>query len=111
MGVHLASNRVTQNLSLLSLFKWKPSSGQLSEMLNRLTFVDTVEIVRFLPETLAALFAIIESGEAQPGYDALIHVLSLLGEAKTYNYKYPLVLLLLLLLLLTLIVSCLLSGI
>ncbi|GAM22716.1 hypothetical protein SAMD00019534_058910 [Acytostelium subglobosum LB1] len=87
--VQLCSTVCTQNLSLLSLLRWDQSSGDLSEVLNRFTFVDQFEIIKFMEETFKALFAILEARRVQNPdqvFNVITSIIGLLVDEKTSKY-------------------------
>ncbi|KIW62493.1 hypothetical protein PV04_10666 [Phialophora macrospora] len=65
---HLCSTEYSQDRSLVSLVNWKhQTSVQLLDMLQKLTFVPEIEIVKQLKEVLDALFGVLvhKSGESK----------------------------------------------
>ncbi|KYQ89326.1 SH3 domain-containing protein [Tieghemostelium lacteum] len=87
--VLLCSTMCTQNLSLLTLLKWDQYHGDLAEVLNRFTFVDQIEIIKFMQETFNALFAILETKKiSDPDlvFNAITWIIGLLVDEKTSRY-------------------------
>jgi len=87
--VLLCSTLSTQNLSLLTLLKWDQYNGDLAEVLNRFTFVDQIEIIKFMQETFNALFAILEAKKVlDPDlvFQAITWIIGLLVDEKTSRY-------------------------
>eukprot|EP01132_Coremiostelium_polycephalum_P004848 gene4848-6043_t len=85
----LCSTMCTQNLSLLTLLKWDKYNGDLAEVLNRFTFVDQIEIIKFMQETFNALFAILEAkkiGDPDLVFNAISWIIGLLVDEKTSRY-------------------------
>ncbi|GAM25576.1 hypothetical protein SAMD00019534_087510 [Acytostelium subglobosum LB1] len=85
----LCSTMCTQNLSLLTLLKWDKYTGDLAEVLNRFTFVDQLEIIKFMQETFNALFAILETKRvADPDlvFNVITWIIGLLVDEKTSRY-------------------------
>eukprot|EP01104_Vermistella_antarctica_P007977 TRINITY_DN1983_c0_g1_i1.p1 TRINITY_DN1983_c0_g1~~TRINITY_DN1983_c0_g1_i1.p1 ORF type:complete len:1550 (-),score=477.61 TRINITY_DN1983_c0_g1_i1:103-4533(-) len=89
------STKLTQNPSIHGILNWKTYEGNLSEVLKRITFVDSIDIIKFLQEIFDACFEIME-GKAnevalQPLiYDAVVFVITILVDDKTShftNYK------------------------
>eukprot|EP01133_Synstelium_polycarpum_P010994 gene10994-12806_t len=88
LRILLCSTMCTQNLSLLTLLKWDEYAGDLGEVLNRLTFVDQIEIIKFMQETFNALFAILEAKRVDPDavFNVITWIIGLLVDEKTSRY-------------------------
>ncbi|EGG21230.1 SH3 domain-containing protein [Cavenderia fasciculata] len=87
--VLLCSTVCTQNLSLLTLLKWDQYNGDLGEVLNRFTFVDQIEIIKFMQETFNALFAILEAKKVSDPdlvFSVITWIIGLLVDEKTSKY-------------------------
>ncbi|EFA76538.1 SH3 domain-containing protein [Heterostelium album PN500] len=85
----LCSTMCTQNLSLLTLLKWDQYTGDLGDVLNRFTFVDQIEIIKFMQETFNALFAILEAKKVNDPdlvFNVITWIIGLLVDEKTSRY-------------------------
>ena len=88
----MVSTKLTQNPAMLSLLRWKSFNGNFTDLMNQFKYVDQSEIVKFLPETFDAMFAILDSkstGVAIPVYGSLVSTIgSLVDEKKKLsNYR------------------------
>lgn len=94
----LCSARHTQNTVLLSLLHWQALANDpalLKDALSKFTFVNPVEIVKFLRDVFDALFGIMTStananmnGEMDaPAFDALVIVLGIVQDRRFSNFR------------------------
>ncbi|XP_030168217.1 dedicator of cytokinesis protein 5 isoform X8 [Lynx canadensis] len=98
----ICSTKLTQNVDLLGLLNWRSNSQNIKHNLKKLMEVDGSEIVKFLQDTLDALFNIMMEMSDNETYDflvfdALVFIISLIGDIKfqhfnpvleTYIYKH-----------------------
>ncbi|XP_030630565.1 dedicator of cytokinesis protein 5 [Chanos chanos] len=86
------STKLTQNVDLLGLLNWRSNPERLEEILQRLMEVDGGEIVKFLQDTLDALFNIMMDTSEKDTYDtlvfnALVFIISLIGDIKFQHFN------------------------
>uniref|UniRef100_A0A4W3GF40 Dedicator of cytokinesis protein 2-like n=1 Tax=Callorhinchus milii TaxID=7868 RepID=A0A4W3GF40_CALMI len=88
----VCSTKLTQNVDLLGLLKWRSNVGFLNENLRKLMKVDGGEIVKFLQDTLDAMFSIMMEFSDIDTYDklvfdALIFVIGLIADRKFQHFN------------------------
>ncbi|XP_068180969.1 dedicator of cytokinesis protein 2 [Antennarius striatus] len=88
----VCSTKLTQNVGLLGLLKWRTRPELLKENLEKLKIVDGEEVVKFLQDTLDALFNIMMEHSQTDDYDilvfdALIYIIRLIADRKFQHFN------------------------
>ncbi|XP_040029481.2 dedicator of cytokinesis 2 [Gasterosteus aculeatus] len=88
----VCSTKLTQNVGLLGLLKWRTRPELLKENLEKLKIIDGEEVVKFLQDTLDALFNIMMEHSQTADYDilvfdALIHIIGLIADRKFQHFN------------------------
>ncbi|XP_062855261.1 dedicator of cytokinesis protein 3-like [Trichomycterus rosablanca] len=86
----LASTRLTQNVDLLTLLKWKANPERVLDALSRLRLINGVEIVKFLQDLLDTLFSLLDDNIDKYGplvFQSLVFIINLLRDPRYYHFQ------------------------
>ncbi|XP_061689804.1 dedicator of cytokinesis protein 3 isoform X3 [Syngnathoides biaculeatus] len=86
----LSSTKLTQNVDLLALLKWKTHPDRVGDILSRLRHVSGEEIVKFLQDILDTLFNILDDNTDKYGplvFQSLVFVINLLRDGKYFHFR------------------------
>ncbi|XP_030621101.1 dedicator of cytokinesis protein 4 [Chanos chanos] len=86
---YLCSTKFTQNGDILDFLKWSAQPEKISDNLSKLKTTDGTEIVKFLHDTLDALFGILDESPQRYGlkvFDCLVYIINLLQNSKFQHF-------------------------
>ncbi|XP_074493212.1 dedicator of cytokinesis protein 3-like isoform X13 [Sebastes fasciatus] len=90
IATQLSSTKLTQNVDLLALLKWKAHPDRVMDILGRLRHVNGEEIVKFLQDILDTLFSILDDNTDKYGplvFQSLVFIINLLRDSKYYHFR------------------------
>ncbi|OCT83253.1 hypothetical protein XELAEV_18025790mg [Xenopus laevis] len=90
ISTQLSSTKLTQNVDLLALLKWKAYPDRILDILGRLRHVNGEEIVKFLQDILDTLFVILDENTEKYGllvFQSLVFIINLLRDNKYYHFR------------------------
>lgn len=93
VSVRFSSTVFTQNEDLNRLFNWRAQPSALTDIVHRVTYISSQEIVKHLEQVFLALFDMLEQNESKPTvlkqiYDNIAYILDKLSESHTaWNFR------------------------
>uniref|UniRef100_H3CH20 Dedicator of cytokinesis 3 n=1 Tax=Tetraodon nigroviridis TaxID=99883 RepID=H3CH20_TETNG len=90
ISTQLSSTKLTQNVDLLALLKWKAHPDRVLDVLGRLRHVSGEEVVKFLQDILDTLFCILDDNTNKYGllvFQSLVFIINLLRDGKYFHFR------------------------
>ncbi|XP_075820851.1 dedicator of cytokinesis protein 3 isoform X1 [Microtus pennsylvanicus] len=90
ISTQLSSTKLTQNVDLLALLKWKAFPDRIMDILGQLRHVSGEEIVKFLQDILDTLFVILDDNTEKYGllvFQSLVFIINLLRDIKYFHFR------------------------
>ncbi|XP_068171002.1 dedicator of cytokinesis protein 3 isoform X4 [Antennarius striatus] len=90
ISTQLSSTKLTQNVDLLALLKWKAHPDRVLDILGCLRHVSGEEIVKFLQDILDTLFSILDDNTEKFGplvFQLLVFIINLLRDSKYHHFR------------------------
>ncbi|KAJ8264806.1 hypothetical protein COCON_G00139050 [Conger conger] len=90
VSTQLSSTKLTQNVDLLALLKWKAHPDRVTDILGRLRHISGEEIVKFLQDILDTLFTILDDNTDKYGplvFQSLVFIINLLRDSRYCHFR------------------------
>nr|XP_033781897.1 dedicator of cytokinesis protein 3 isoform X1 [Geotrypetes seraphini] len=90
ISTQLSSTKLTQNVDLLALLKWKAYPDRIMDILGKLRQISGEEIVKFLQDILDTLFVILDDNTEKYGllvFQSLVFIINLLRDSKYFHFR------------------------
>ncbi|KAJ7316704.1 hypothetical protein JRQ81_002866 [Phrynocephalus forsythii] len=90
ISTQLSSTKLTQNVDLLALLKWKAYPDRVMDILGRMRHVSGEEVVKFLQDILDTLFVILDDNTEKYGllvFQSLVFIINLLRDSKYFHFR------------------------
>ncbi|KAJ8257946.1 hypothetical protein GJAV_G00191470 [Gymnothorax javanicus] len=90
VSTQLSSTKLTQNVDLLALLKWKAHPDRVTDILGRLRHISGEEVVKFLQDILDTLFTILDDNTDKYGplvFQSLVFIINLLRDSRYCHFR------------------------